>query len=171
MPNTETDQIDALELLESQHDDVEGLIEEIEDADDPALKHQLFVELADNIAAHAKIEETLFYPVVLDDQTRKLLHESTEEHLAVKRVLADMVELEVVDPQWDAKLCVLKETIRHHARDEEEAELFPLVRKLMSEDELQALAGEMTRMFLELVEASPRFSVKQETRAAAPLPG
>ena len=105
------------------------------------------------------------------EQTRELLHESTEEHLAVKRVLADMVELDVEDPQWDAKLSVLKETIRHHAREEEEGEVFPLVRKLMSKDELQALSGEMTRMFLEILEEEPRFSVKNETQAAAPLPG
>lgn len=168
---TQTSQMDALELLESQHDDVEGLIEEIENADEPDLKQQLFEELADNIAAHSKIEELLFYPAAMAEQTRELLHESTEEHLAVKRVLADMVELDIEDPQWDAKLCVLKETIRHHARDEEEGELFPLVRKLMNKDELQALAGEMTRLFLEVLEEEPRFSVKNETQAAAPLPG
>src|SRR5688572_24802391 len=153
---TETDQMDAIELLESQHDDVEGLIEEIEQTDDPAVKQQLFEELADNIAAHAKIEETLFYPGVMAEETRELLHESTEEHLSIKRVLADMVELACEDPQWDAKLCVVKEQILHHARDEEEGELFPLVRELKSRDELLALGGEMARMFSELLEGEPR---------------
>lgn len=171
MPIVTDDQMNALELLESQHDEVEDLIEEIEQTDDPDVKQQLFEELADNIAAHAKIEETIFYPGVMAEETRELLHESTEEHLAVKRVLADMVELDVEDPQWDAKLCVVRDTIRHHARDEEEGELFPLVRKLMSEDELLALAGEMTRRFTELLEEEPRFSVKDETKSAAPLPG
>jgi hemerythrin superfamily protein len=168
---TETSQMDALELLESQHDDVESLIEEIEETDDPDTKAQLFAELADNIAAHGKIEEKIFYPAVMSEETSELLHESTEEHLSVKRVLADMVELDCEDPQWDAKLSVVKEQIRHHARDEEEGELFPKVRKMMSKDELQALAGEMTRMFTELLEGEPRFDVKAETAAAAPLPG
>ncbi len=167
---TQTSQMDALELLEAQHEDVDALIEEIESSDDPALKQQLFDELADNIAAHAKIEETIFYPAVMAKETSELLHESTEEHLAMKRILADMVELDCEDPQWDAKLSVLKENLRHHAHDEEEAELFPMVRKLMSKDELQAMAGEMTRTFTELLDSEPRFSVKAETREAAPLP-
>lgn len=168
---TENEQMDAIELLEAQHDDVDALIGEIEDSDDPEIKQQLFEELADSIAAHAKIEETIFYPSVMDDATSELLRESTEEHLAVKRVLADMVELDCEDPQWDAKLSVLKEQIRHHARDEEERSLFPKVRKLMSDDELMAMGGEMTRMFLELMEKEPRFDVKDQTRTAAPLPG
>jgi hypothetical protein len=169
MPNTET--MDALELLESQHDDVESLIEEIENTDDLDIKRQLFEELADNIAAHAKIEETIFYPAAMGEETRDHLREATEEHLVVKRLLADMVELDCADPQFDAKLSVVKESIRHHAHDEEEDKLFPMVRKMMSEDELEALAGEMLRLFEELMEGEPRLNVKDETRAAAQLPG
>jgi hypothetical protein len=169
MPNTET--MDALELLESQHDEVESLIEEIENTDDPEIKQQLFEELADNIAAHAKIEETIFYPAAMSEETKDLLLESTEEHLSVKRLVADMVELDCEDPQFDAKLTVLKEQIRHHARDEEEGEVFPKVREMMSKDELEALAGELLRLFEEVMESEPRMNVKSETRQAAPLPG
>jgi hypothetical protein len=169
MPNT--DAMDALELLTSQHDEVESLIDEIENTDDPDIKQQLFEELADNIAAHAKIEETIFYPAAMAEKTRELLLESTEEHLVVKRVLADMVELDVGDPQFDAKLSVVKESIRHHAHDEEEDKLFPMVRKAMSQDELDALGGEMLRLFEELMDGEPRLSVKGETREAAHLPG
>jgi hypothetical protein len=169
MPNTEN--MDALELLESQHEEVESLIEEIENTDDPETKQQLFEELADNIAAHSKIEETIFYPAAMSEATKETLHESTEEHLVVKRLLADMEELDVEDPQFDAKLSVVKESIRHHAHDEEEDKLFPKVRKLMSKDELQALGGEMLRLFEELMDGEPRLNVKNETGKAAPLPG
>jgi hypothetical protein len=169
MPNTEN--MDAIELLESQHEEVESLIEEIENTDDPDTKQQLFEELADNIAAHSKIEETIFYPAAMSEETKEMLHESTEEHLVVKRLLADMVELDVEDPQFDAKLSVVKESIRHHAHDEEEDKLFPKVRKAMSKDELQALAGEMLRLFEELMDGEPRLNVKNETGKAAPLPG
>lgn len=161
--------INALELLAEQHDEVEGLIDQIEASDDSDEKAQLFREMADKLAAHSAVEEKLFYPVVVTDGTRDMLMEAVEEHLAVKRVLADMLALDVFDERFDAKLSVLKENIRHHAHDEEEAKLFPKVRKLMSADELAALGNEMLAMFETLLEQAPRKRVPSETRAAAPL--
>jgi hemerythrin superfamily protein len=164
------DTINALELLRSQHEEVESLIEEIEDSDDPEEKQLLFVEMADKLAAHSVIEEKIFYPSVMDEKTREALIESTEEHLSVKRLLADMMELDVEDEHFDAKLSVLKEQIRHHAHDEEEDQLFPKVRRMMSADELAALGNEMLALFEMLIERGPRNQVPAETREAAPLP-
>lgn len=166
-----TETIDALELLTSQHDDVEELIGEIEDSDDPAAKAELFRELADKLAAHAAMEEKLFYPSVMTEETEELLIEATEEHLSVKRILADMLELDVEDEHFDAKLFVLKDQVRHHARDEEEDQLFPKVREAFSEDELAALGNECLALFESLLDqGDPRLNVPSETREAAPLP-
>src|ERR1041384_1643061 len=153
------DTIDALELLKEQHDEVEDLIGQIEDSDDTAKKEELFRELADKIAAHSTIEEKLFYPSVMADQTEDMLIESTEEHLVVKRVLADMLEMDADDEHFDAKLKVLKENIRHHARDEEEDKLFPIVRRQLSADQLAGLGNEMLAMFEMLLEREPRMNV------------
>lgn len=164
------DTIDALELLRMQHQEVEDLIEELEDSDDPHEKRALFHELADKVAAHATIEEKLFYPSVLAADTQELLVESTEEHLSVKRLLADMLELDVEDEHFDAKLSVMKEQIRHHARDEEEEMLFPKVRRRWSRDELAALGNELLAMYEMLMErGEPRRTVPSETDEAAPL--
>jgi hemerythrin superfamily protein len=168
--NKDTTTIDALELLMEQHEEVETLIDEIEDADDPDEKLRLFEQLADKLAAHATIEEKLFYPAMMDESTRELLVESTEEHLSVKRLLADMMELDAEDEHFDAKLTVLRDQIVHHAHEEEEGELFPLVRKLCDQDELAALGNEMLAMFEALLEkGAPRQNVPAETRAAASL--
>lgn len=161
--------IDALELLTQQHDEVDELISAIEDSDDGEEKLELFHELADKIAAHAAIEEQLFYPTVMSDDTEAQLLEATEEHLAVKRVLADMLAMEPTDDRFDAKLSVLKEQIRHHARDEEESKLFPKLRKMFSADELAGLGNELLAMFEELIEEEPRNEVPSQTREAAPL--
>lgn len=159
----------ALELLTDQHFEVDHLIEEIEDCDDPEEKEMLFAELADKVAAHAMIEEKMFYPSVMIDQTHEQLIEATEEHLAVKRLLADMMALDVEDEHFDAKLTVLKENLRHHAHDEEEGELFPKVRRMYSEDELAALGNEMLAMYEMLIEQEPRRQVPAETAEAAEL--
>jgi hemerythrin superfamily protein len=163
------DTIDALELLEQQHQEVEDLFSKIERSDDANAKRALFQELADKLAAHATIEEKIFYPSVMAQQTKELLVESTEEHLSVKRILADMLELDVEDEHFDAKLSVMKEQIDHHAHEEEEDKLFPKVRKLMSKDELAALGNEMLAMFEMLLERQPRMQVPNETAEAAPL--
>ena len=163
------DTIDALELLTQQHDEVDELIAEIEDSDDGEEKLGLFQELADKLAAHSAIEEKLFYPSVMTDDTESQLLEATEEHLAVKRVLADMLAMEPTDDRFDAKLSVLKEEVRHHARDEEEGKLFPKLRKMFSKDELAGMGNELMAMFEELMEEEPRNEVPSQTREAASL--
>jgi hemerythrin superfamily protein len=162
--------MDAIELLISQHDEVDALIEAIENATDGKAKEAAFVELADKLAAHATIEEKLFYPAVMAKQTEDQLLESVEEHLAIKRLLADLLELDIDDDKFDAKLSVMKEGIEHHAREEEEAELFPKVQKLLDADELAGLGNEMLVMFETLMRGAPRQQVPAETSEAAPLP-
>lgn len=161
--------IDALELLEMQHEEVENLIGEIEESDDAHEKLELFTELADKLAAHATIEEKIFYPAMMHEKTRELLVESTEEHLSVKRLLADMMALDPMDEHFDAKLTVLKEQVRHHAHDEEEDEMFPRVRKLVSRDDLAAIGNEMLAMYVMLLDREPRKSIPSELAHAAPL--
>jgi hypothetical protein len=77
--------------------------------------------------------------------------------------------MEVTDDRFDAKLSVLKEEVRHHARDEEEGKLFPKLRKMFSQDELAGLGNELMAMFEELLEQEPRSEVPSQTREAAPL--
>jgi hemerythrin superfamily protein len=159
--------MDALKLLKEQHDEVEKLLESLEKSRKSERKQALFIEVADKLAAHATMEEKLFYPAVKAKKTEELVLESTEEHLAIKRVLADLLKTDVDDERFDAKLTVLKEEVRHHARDEEEKTLFPMVRKLLSKDELAELGSSMEQMFTTLLEDSPRNNVPSETESAA----
>ncbi len=164
-----TETTDALELLRDQHREVDELIAQIEDADDTDDKQELFAQLADKLAAHSAIEERIFYPTVLSTDTSEILLEFTEEHLAVKRVLADLLALDPDDEHWDAKLAVLKEEVRHHAHDEEEGKLFAILEGTLSDDVRAALGNEMLAMFEELIEREPRMQVPEESQEAAHL--
>jgi len=99
-----------------------------------------------------------------------MLHESVEEHLAIKRVLADLLTMDLDDDEFDAKLSVLKEEVSHHAHEEEEDKLFPMLRKSMDADELAGLGNELLAMFEQLIGGNPRLQVPKETAEAAPLP-
>lgn len=161
--------MNAIDLLKSQHREVEKLFSKCEAARDKATKQRTFETIADKLAVHAAIEEHHFYPTVREKKTEDILLESLEEHLAVKRVLADMLEIDASEETFDAKLTVLKELVEHHVK-EEESDLFPKVSKLLTKDELDALAQEMTAEQTELEEeGEPRNKVPAETEAAATL--
>lgn len=162
-----TETTDALELLTEQHAEVDELIAHIEKTDDADEKSMLFRQLADKLAAHSAIEEQIFYPCVISDDNCAELLEFTEEHLAVKRLVADLLALDADDAHWCAKLTVLKEELRHHAHQEEEGKLFPMLRKKLSADQLAGLGNEMLAMFEELIDQDPRMQIPSETTEAA----
>ncbi len=160
--------MNAVELLKSQHRVVEKLFAKIEAAKDPAKKGQLFAEIADGLAAHATIEEHQFYPAVRAKRTEDILLESLEEHLGIKRVLADLLKTNPSDQTFDAKIKVLKEQVEHHVKEEEE-DLFPKVKKILDAETLEALGQEMSAEHSELEAGSPRKAIPAETKEAASL--
>jgi len=158
----------VLDLLTSQHAEVDKLFEQLEHKKGD--RKTLFGELADKLAAHATVEEKIFYPAVMSKKTSDMLHESVEEHLEIKRVLADLLTKKLDDDEFKAKLNVLKENVAHHAHEEEEKKLFPMLRKSMSADELAALGNSVLAMFEELMPNHPSKNVPSEIAEAAPLP-
>ena len=162
------DDLDALDLLRAQHRAIDRLFREIQSAKGTN-KAVSFRELADLLAVHATIEEWIFYPGVRSAETEELLAESTEEHLAMKRTLADMLDEDVDGETFNAKLSVLQEQVQHHAIEEEEAKLFPKVRAATDDDNRADMAGAMIALMEELQQrGAPRNDVPAETDEAAP---
>lgn len=165
-PVSTADDLDALDLLRAQHRAIDLLFRAIQSAKG-ASKATSFRELADMLAVHATIEEWIFYPGVRSAGTEELLAESSEEHLAMKRTLADMLDEDVSGDTFDAKLSQLQEQVNHHAMEEEEAKLFPKVRAATDADYRAAMAGEMIAMMVELQEkGAPRNAIPAETGQA-----
>jgi hemerythrin superfamily protein len=160
--------IDVLELLETQHREVDALLTQLEQRKGDL--RAAFTALADKLAAHATVEERIFYPSVMSKTTSDLLHESVEEHLAIKRVLADLMTMDLSSDEFAAKLSVLKEEVSHHAHEEEEAKLFPKLRASLDADERAALGNEVLALFEQLLPQHPAQNVPAETAQAAPLP-
>ena len=161
----------AIDLLEDQHREVEDLFEQFEalDDDDEAGREALFTEMADKLAIHSTIEERLFYPAVLDRTTEGMLREAVEEHLTVKRLLADLLEMEASSPNFNAKMKLLKDAVEQHV-EQEEGGLFPKARKILDDNEQEALAQEMKSLEESLAdEGAPRNAIPAQTDQAASL--
>lgn len=162
--------MNALDLLTEQHEEVSQLFKKFEKLDEGSDKEcrELFIMIADRLSAHATIEELYFYPSVKAEKTEDILRESLEEHLAVKRIIADLLEMEPSDENFHAKMKVLQENVEHHV-EEEQDDLFPKVRKILNADQLLALGIQMKAEFEELMENEPRNEVPMQTDTAAPL--
>jgi hemerythrin superfamily protein len=161
--------VDAIQLLTDQHRVLEERFGEAVAATDPRERAALAAEAGDQLAVHVTAEENVFYPAVKARRTEDILLESLEEHLSLKRLLADLLDLPADDPTYEAKLKVLREqTAHHHA--EEEQRLFPQVRKCLEPAHLEALGTAMLDCQKRLLrEGQPREAFAEQTEKAVVL--
>jgi hypothetical protein len=159
--------LDAIDLLVRQHRQLEGALAALLDAD-PEEREARFAGAGDLLMAHVLVEEHQFFPAVRARRTEDILLETLEEHLSLKRLLADLLDLAVTDVHFEPKVHVLKEQLEHHHREEEE-HLFPKVRKLLSGHELGELGGHMLAEEERLLASHARELARGQTRQAAPL--
>ncbi len=161
----------AIDLLLAQHREIENLFSQCKKAAGED-KIERFHAIADLLVLHTSIEERYFYPAaatggVSEEQVREAL----EEHLLVKRSLADLLAQDAVDAEFDAKLQVLEELVEHHVKEEED-ELFPAVESRLSKTRLQEIGAELERMTTELEEEEALYERVQdvdELARAAPF--
>ncbi len=162
--------IDAVDLLVSQHRELEHMLDRIAAETGDQKRKALFAEAGDHLTVHIKSEEEIFYPAVNAARTEDDLLESLEEHLSLKRFLADLLALDPSEKAFEPKFKVLKEQTEHHHKEEEE-HLFPKVRTLLNEGERATLGKDMLTLQQRLkMQGEPREAVVHETAAAAPLP-
>lgn len=160
--------MDAIEYLTHQHRDVSRLFQEIAEADEDE-KQALFDDIADALAVHTAIEERIFYPATKDLRTEEMLLEAVEEHLGVKRILADMLDLDPTDAEFFGKCKVLAEQVEHHVKEEEE-KLFPTVKQEFDAARLSDLGTQMEELADEIkLEGVPREAIPSQTEEAAPI--
>lgn len=163
--------MDAIQLLKKQHDEVEDLFAEFEDTEDKEEKREIFTKIADALAAHGTIEEKVFYPAAYkrgEEELTDMLKEAVEEHLSLKRIIADLLAMTPDDENFEAKVKVLKEQVEHHV-EEEEKDLFPTAKQELSTESLETMGADMEAMFEALIPTQPRFEIPSETEEAAPL--
>jgi len=165
--------MNAIDLLILQHRTLESRLEDLMTAIDTgsaARVKALLAEAGDDLAVHIGSEERVFYPAVKARRTEDILMESLEEHLSLKRLLADLLTLAPGEETFKPKAKVLQEQTEHHHK-EEENNLFPKVQKLFEPKVLDALGDEMLSLQQRLRDdGDPRCAVRTETGGAKQLP-
>jgi hemerythrin superfamily protein len=142
--------MDAIQLLKDDHKKVEKIFSSMERKEN---RQRLFPELDRELTIHATIEEQIFYPATKEaEPTRDLVLESIEEHKQIKMVLADLEQTDKSTEEWGAALKVLREDVMHHVGEEED-DLFPKVRKVLSNEQLDDLGTRMEELKMQLMAA------------------
>lgn len=151
----------ATALLEQQHREVESIFEQLESGKGNA---KLVEQLADNLTAHAIIEEQIFYPAAMKIE-KDLVLESYEEHEVMAFALKRLVATDPKDESFEARVKAVKDLVEHHVDEEEEAKLFPAVDKAMSDEDSEALGEQMETRFTELVELGHEAALALRTKS------
>jgi hemerythrin superfamily protein len=129
--------------LKKQHRKVEGMFATLEKGKGDL--SAVLGQLANDLAAHMAIEQTIFYPAVREIDP-DMIGESYQEHAVAELALKRLLETTTDDPTFAPKVTALKELILHHV-EEEEDELFPAIEKKMEDEQLSDLGARMSRAF------------------------
>ena len=141
--------MDAIQLLKKDHVTVRALLAELEATTARGVKtrKELLARIDRELKVHTTIEEEIFYPAfkvaAKKNDDDKMFFEAMEEHRAAgDLVLPDLLGTDPGSEKFSGRAKVLKELIEHHAR-EEETEMFPRAKKLLSKADLLALGERM----------------------------
>ncbi len=137
--------MNAIELLKADHEVVDGLFQKVKATDEPTEQLKFYEQIRVELETHTHIEETIFYPFLMekgDEELQDITKEGIEEHHQVKMFLREIGNLSEGSEKVEPKLKVLMEDVEHHVM-EEEGEMFKMCEKQFDEGVLEDLGQQM----------------------------
>lgn len=143
--------VDALRLLEQDHQEVEALFSQFKTLGNARQKAAMAARICLLLKVHTQIEEEILYPAAraaIDEAD--MVDEAEVEHTSAKQLIAQIEAMKPNDHLFDAKVNVLGEYVHHHL-EEERTELFPALRG--SDLELYEIGAQLAERRLALLAA------------------
>lgn len=132
---------DATAMLRADHKRVSGLFDAFAKTRSADRKKKLVAQICRELTIHTQIEEEVFYPAFQGAlRDHELVPEANVEHQAVKDLIAQVDGVEPGGDEYDARVKVMGEFVKHHVK-EEQGEMFPKAKK--SKLDLVALGARM----------------------------
>ena len=145
--------MDALHLLQEDHEKVKNLLTELDSTTERGVKTRegLYSKVHQELEVHESIEEEIFHPALKEHpKAKELVLQAYEEHHVVDTVVGELDATPFDDEKWGAKLTVMKENVEHHI-EEEEREMFNQARQVFDAGELDHLGRRMEARKQELL--------------------
>lgn len=141
---TGTQQRDVIEILTHDHREVEQMFTELEQLrgmTDEATMHRrkdLVDQVTIELVRHSVAEEAEVYPKVAEKVSAEEAEQAKHEHAEAEQTMKKLEKLDVSDAMFEERLAELMSEVREHVA-EEEGEIFPHMRSVLTEDELMEL--------------------------------
>jgi hemerythrin superfamily protein len=138
--------MEAIQLLLSDHRKIKNLFERFKAfraVEDRSQQLRVFGYIYVELTSHTALEEKVFYPACAEyPECTELVEDSIEDHRRVKEVLDRIRAMSQDSREFSTMVEDLIEEVESHM-EEEELELFPLVRELMQQAQLLDLGERM----------------------------
>jgi hemerythrin superfamily protein len=137
---------DVIEVLTQDHREVEELFVKLEGMQPATTAAQrkrrkdLVDQVTIELVRHSVAEETEVYPAVKEKVSKQEADRAAKEHAEAERTMKRLERLKPEDSGFDAELATLMREIREHVA-EEEGKMFPRMREVFSQDELDKLGS------------------------------
>jgi hypothetical protein len=136
--------MDAIGILQEEHRAAKTAMEKI-GMSVPAAKRERFMALKRELEVHDSVEEHIFYAAVsAHPKTAGLALGDKAVHRDLELSLKRLAELPIEDALWMVGFNNMKERLLKHVSDEEK-NIFPQVREVMTGPELDALGRKMSQ--------------------------
>jgi len=135
--------MDAIQFLINEHEKVRKTFKEISDKSHRFdTKQKMLDDLCDELLRHEKMEQTIWYPHFknnpqLQPEVKHLIAEEKDANKMITKISHIKSEEE-----WEKAFLKFWKDVDHHASEEEKL-LFPNVRKILNEAELEKIGKEM----------------------------
>lgn len=163
---------DVVAVLAHQHRRLEAELRNLLDAADAGNAEAgalLRACAGDELAVHILATEQIVYPAVHAAGSGGAMP-ALQHHGSLKRLLSDLLRVDLGDASYRAKCQVLDEQLRRHRKDEEER-LYPAVRRLLDAPSRRAM-GAAVKAHEQALHASgaPRERMLAQAPATEPVP-
>ena len=135
---------DWAEALAAEHKATLAIFDKIEATDDNqgGARSHLLMKLKYALSKHALQEENVIYPALRQANSAHDADALNAEHGYVKTYLYELENMPSTGPDWLARVRDFRSMIEEHMRMEEE-EVFPALKKTLSEDQSARLTAAM----------------------------
>jgi hemerythrin superfamily protein len=126
------DLVGVFRTLADQHDQVAAMFEQLQE--NPESRAILWPDLRRELVSHEHAEVRELYPILRQfDETRDLADHHDEEAGELDALIAKLDSLDAGTEEWIQLFGELVETVTHHAKEEEEANIFPTAQGVIGE--------------------------------------
>lgn len=133
-------------LLKEEHKEAKDTFKKLLEQDE--IDREETEVLCNKLLLHMEMEEKYFYPLIQkakDEEALELSEEAQLEHDEAKKPIKELLSGKLEDVEYKVKLELLQLEITHHA-DEEEKDLFPKAKELLSAEQVKDITEKMVAL-------------------------